>query len=169
MKQILIYVLLAFLLLTMGCNSHFQKVKTFDLHKKSLLQENTRASQEALLTWQQQNGVFLQSDSSTYWLWFESANPFQFHPKYGLVAENGELLLGGQHGKIVVEQGSTLLLESEWKDSSTSVKLVLEEEELLKSSDTVRKRKYWLWGLMVLMAGVVVWSVGSRKVFTFFH
>ena len=169
MKQILIYVLLAFLLLTMGCNSHFQKVKTFDLHKKSLLQENTRASQEALLTWQQQNGVFLQSDSSTYWLWFESANPFQFHPKYGLVAENGEFLLGGQHAKIVVEQGSTLLLESEWKDSSTSVKLVLEEEELLKSSDTVRKRKYWLWGLMVLMAGVVVWSVGSRKVFTFFH
>ena len=172
MKHLLILVQIIVLVFSMGCSNHLRKVKSSELYKKSAMQERFTLSHEEKLKKLEKNGMVMHSDSSNYWVWFQSANPFQFHPDRGLVAENGELLLGGNNRKIAFVHENIILLENEWKDSSTSDKAILAEKEVLKSLDKEQKINVWLlrlgWGLMLLVAGVAVWFIGTRKNFTFF-
>lgn len=150
LKQLSVFPLFIILFFSVAC-SNLQKVKTSELHKKNSLLESTSRSQKTMLKQLKKNGILLQNDSSNYWLWFQSADPFQFHPDRGLLAENGELLLGGNHQKMQLEQESTIRLEGEWKDSSAFEKAILEDKRLHKNLEKERKREYWMIGLILVL------------------
>lgn len=152
--------MMLFLLTIQSC-SNLYKLKTSDLHQEESRQESTVVLQESNIKSLHTIGNVFQNDSSTYWIWFQSNNPFLFHPDKGLEAEQGNLIVGGSRLQSNLEQENTILLSNSHKDSSSFEKLKVKEKNLVKVLEKERKGGNWLW-LWLLGGGWLVW-VFTRK------
>lgn len=143
-----------------ACGSLY-KVKSSDLHQLKSKEENTFLSQESKAESLHSVGSLFQSDSSNYWLWFESSHPFIFHSDKGLEAENGKLILGGNRLLSNVVQENKLQLISSNKDSAAYANLERVEKSVLKELEKEKKAENWLW-LWLLGGALLLYLVYQR-------
>lgn len=149
-------------ILTLAACSNLFKLKSSNLHQRKATHEASAISQELRTESGHSIGSILQNDSSRYWLWFQSSNPFIFHPDSGLKAEDGEFLLQGSRGTSRLALENTWLQSSRQTDSMAYDKLETFEKNVTKELEKERKGEKVLW-FWIVGVGVVVLILIVRR------
>lgn len=161
--RIALSLVIPFLWMIPAC-SNLYKLKSSNLHQLESSRESSVVAQESNEKTLHTFGSIFQNDSSNYWIWFQSNNPFLFHPDKGLEAESGNMIVGGNRLQSSLVQVNALQLSISTKDSAANEKLKMKEENANKKLEKERKGGSWFW-LWSISIGVLAAFVAARFLF----